>query len=99
MTVIRVLAHTKEVGCDGVMYALYRYVQGSRYVIDCHITGALLKIPLVWLTVMAEYNMCSSMIISHYSMVMVIETLSDLLSGIDVVKCPYSPTDHETVST
>jgi len=42
--------------------------------------------------------MCSSMIISHYSMVMVIEALSDLLSGIDVVKCPYSPTDHETVS-
>ena len=42
--------------------------------------------------------MCSSMIISHYSMIMVIETLSDLLSGIDVVKCPYSPTDHGTVS-
>jgi len=45
MTVIRVLAHVEEVGCDDVMYTLYRYVQGSWYVISCHITGALLKIP------------------------------------------------------
>jgi len=43
ITVIRVLA--EEVGCGDMMYALYRYVQGSWYVIDCHITGALLKIP------------------------------------------------------
>lgn len=45
ITVIRVLAHTEKVGCDDMMYALYRYVHGSWYVIDCHISGALLKIP------------------------------------------------------
>lgn len=45
MTVIRVLAHTEQVGCGDMVYALYKYVQGSWYIIDCHITGALLKIP------------------------------------------------------